>query len=77
MVFLGNESYEKTIATKQILRFCPACNNTVDFKGVEYGKKFSFLSIPLFNITKEHKIVCPVCKNEYKMGEEDMRKYIR
>lgn len=76
MIIFGRRGYEKEIGNTNIVQQCPHCNNTVTYKGIEYGTKFSLFFVPLFPISKERMIVCPICKHGYKVNKEEMEKYI-
>ena len=50
---------------------CPHCNNVKPFDLVEQSKWFTLFFIPIFPYAKERLMVCPVCRFNRKLEDDN------
>lgn len=75
-VIWGSKGFVKDMGDTTLECECPHCHNHVTMRAQQFGKKFTVFFIPLFTISSEYCILCPICPYGKEVDYAEMEKYL-
>lgn len=71
-IIFGTKGFQEDMRNTRIVRECQHCHNSVQYRMVKYGSKFSLFFIGIFPISTKYRVFCPICNYGFDIAKEDV-----